>query len=395
MRNSPPAYNPLARGFHWAVAILIFGLLTLGWLMADIPPSPAKFQMYAVHKSFGILVLGLAVLRLAWRQMTRQPDPLPTHKPWEKILAHGTHYALYALIILMPLSGWVMSSAGGFPASFFGLFALPAIVPKDKALFDLMQGVHGALAWLIFGLVTLHIAGALKHHFIDRGKTFLRMSALRLNRMQALLWIAVALSLFSMPFLAKIYAGLYLEAEEPAEPPSAQTPAMQQSGGWRIDPAQSAIAFSVTQYGNAFTGVFKNFGGDIVFDPAHLDRAHVKISIDIASIDTGSADRDAQARGPEWFDASIFPRAVFESASFESKGGNRYVAHGFLMLRGVTKPLDLPFTLKIDHNKAVMDAAPVISRLAYGVGQGDWVKTDIIGDQTALKIHVQALQSSK
>lgn len=165
----------MAKGFHWVVALLILGLLAVGFCMEDLAPDPFKFQIYGIHKALGIAVLALAAARLVWRIVNIVPASPPHHKTWEKILSRCADYALYALMFAMPLSGWAMSSAGGHPVGFFGLFELPPLVGKDPDLGKAMNALHGTLAWALIGVLSLHAAGALKHHFIDRDDTLRRM----------------------------------------------------------------------------------------------------------------------------------------------------------------------------------------------------------------------------
>lgn len=175
LKNTAESYGAVAKGFHWVIAVLIIGLLAVGLYMSDLPPDPFKFQLYGMHKAFGITVLGLAVLRLLWRFSAVVPASLPHHAQWEKFLARAAHYALYALMIAIPLSGWAMSSAGGHPVSFFGLFEIPPLVGKNPELGHDLAELHETLAWTLMGVLALHIAGAIKHHFVDKDETLRRM----------------------------------------------------------------------------------------------------------------------------------------------------------------------------------------------------------------------------
>ena len=175
LKNTEQGYGAVAKGFHWVIALLILGLLGLGLYMGTLKPGPRMFNLFALHKSFGITVLLLASMRLLWRLINTHPLPLPGHKQWERIMAKLVHGALYCAMFLMPLSGWVMSSAKGFSVSWFGLFTLPNFVPRDKILAHNAVEFHETLAWVLMGLIALHFAGAIKHHLIDRDGTLRRM----------------------------------------------------------------------------------------------------------------------------------------------------------------------------------------------------------------------------
>ncbi|MDP1929611.1 MAG: cytochrome b [Thiobacillus sp.] len=168
-------YTTLAIVLHWLVALLIFVGFPLGVYMQDLPLSPTKLQLYSYHKWIGITVLLLAGLRVVWR-LTHRPPPLPDSVVrWQRQVSAVVHGLLYVLILAIPLSGWLMSSAKGFPVVWFGVVPLPDLVGKDKALGELLVGVHQVLNFTLLGLVILHVGAALKHHFIERQPFLQRM----------------------------------------------------------------------------------------------------------------------------------------------------------------------------------------------------------------------------
>lgn len=175
LRNTLQAYGSVAKGFHWIVALGVIGLLGMGLYMTRLDPSPAMFQIYALHKSIGITILALAVLRVLWRFSNPHPQSLPNHLPWEKALSRVIHFLLYVSLFVMPLSGWIMSSAKGFSVSVFGWFTLPDFVKPNDALAGLAADIHEIAAYTLIVMVGLHFAGALKHHVIDRDSTLRRM----------------------------------------------------------------------------------------------------------------------------------------------------------------------------------------------------------------------------
>ena len=173
--NTAIRYNNTAIILHWLVALLIFAAFPLGMYMHDLPLSPDKLQLYSYHKWLGITVLLLAVLRVFWRA-TPTPPALPENLPrWQNIASHATHQFLYVLIFVVPLSGWMMSSAKGFKTVWFGVLPLPDLLAKDKALGEMLGTVHANLNYRLLALVLLHIAAALKHRLIDRDEVMSRM----------------------------------------------------------------------------------------------------------------------------------------------------------------------------------------------------------------------------
>lgn len=178
-RANSTTYTRTAIVFHWLIALLIFVAFPIGFYMADMPLSPTKLQLYSYHKWIGITVLTLAVLRVLWR-ISHRPPTLPASLPrWQQIATHAVHHSLYLLLLLIPISGWLMSSAKGFQTVWFGVLPLPDLVAKNKVLGDLLQEAHEVLNFTLLGLVSLHILAAMKHHFINRDGILVRMLSTR------------------------------------------------------------------------------------------------------------------------------------------------------------------------------------------------------------------------
>jgi cytochrome b561 len=168
-------YGGIAIALLWLVAGAIFATFPLGLYMADLPLSPRKLQLVSYHKWIGVTVLALMCLRLAWR-LTHRPPPLPAAVPaWQRRAAMIAHWALYVLLLAIPMSGWLYSSAAGVPTVYLGLWQLPDLVAKDKALADALNLAHKSLNFVLLGLVVVHVAAALKHHFVDRDGLIARM----------------------------------------------------------------------------------------------------------------------------------------------------------------------------------------------------------------------------
>jgi len=168
-------YTPTAIILHWLVVFLIIGAFPLGMVMSGLPFSPLKLKLISYHKWLGVTVFILVVARLAWRA-THTPPLLPASVPrWQQRAANGLHHLLYFLLFVIPLSGWLMSSAKGIQTVYLGVLPLPDLVGKDKALGHLLGTVHAALNYSMLALVVVHIAAALKHQFIDRDGILARM----------------------------------------------------------------------------------------------------------------------------------------------------------------------------------------------------------------------------
>ena len=168
-------YTRTAQALHWTLALLLVGMVSLGLYMHELELSPLKLQLYSYHKWAGVSVFLLVLARLAWRA-THRPPPLPAGTaPLVRVASSTAHALLYALMIAIPLSGWLMSSAKGFQTVWFGVLPIPDLLGKDVELGERLAEVHEALNFTLIGLVTVHAAAALKHHFIDKDGLLHRM----------------------------------------------------------------------------------------------------------------------------------------------------------------------------------------------------------------------------
>lgn len=168
-------YNGPAIALHWLVALLIVSAFPLGLYMTGLELSPTKLKLYSYHKWLGVTVLGLVAVRLIWRLVRGVPAAAPA-PAWQQKTAALNHALLYVLMFAVPLTGWLMSSAKGFPVVYFGVLPLPDLVSKDEALSEWLLSVHAALNYVLAALVVLHAAAALTHHFIGRHRVLARMS---------------------------------------------------------------------------------------------------------------------------------------------------------------------------------------------------------------------------
>jgi len=177
----PQRYGAIAQAGHWLTLLLIVGAFALGWIMGDMKMSPTRLKLFSYHKWIGVTVFGIALLRILWRQWAKAP-PLPPAMPaWERVGAQLSHWALYALLLAIPLSGWLMSSAKGFQTVYLGQFPIPDLIGRDRELGKLLEEVHELLTTILLFVVGLHAAAALKHHYHDKDDVLTRMLPRRRN----------------------------------------------------------------------------------------------------------------------------------------------------------------------------------------------------------------------
>jgi cytochrome b561 len=344
-----------AKLLHWLSALLVLGLIGLGLWMVALPLGLTKLYAYAWHKWIGLTVLVLTLLRLGWRAW-RPPPALPgSVTAWERAIAPWSHALLLVLLVALPISGWLMSSAGGVKVIWFGLIEIPDLVARDMALFERLRILHHWLAWILMALLAVHLGAVLRHDVLRRDGIFRRMA----------------------PFVLLV---VILAIPPPAHAQSA----------WTIDPARSRITFSVEQVGKIASGRVGQWTGTIVFDPQNPGQARIDIRIDMRSASTGAKDVDDMMLGPNFLDAQRQPEARFISSSVVARGGDNYEARGKLTLREVTRDIALPFTLRIQGNQATARGTLQIKRLDYGVGRNEWASTNYVADLVTIDLTVVA-----
>ncbi len=362
-KNSVERYGVVARTLHWVIGIGILCMLVMGLIMTDMANSPLKFKIFSIHKATGITILFLAVLRLIWK-LINWNLPRDLKHPWyEEAAATFVHWGFYALMIGMPLTGWILTGAANSTINWFGLFPVPNIAQPDPDLKHAMAYAHGTIANIIWVFIALHVLGALKHVVIDKDSTLRRM----------------------VPFMTPVFL-LFMMVPAHGEP---QAPFPQ----WTIDRAHSTLTFSATQEGTAFNGKFSAFDGTVMLDPDHPEAGNARITIDLASFSSQNDERDSTVKGPDWFDTKTSPTATYTITKFEKSGTDgSMIADGNLHLRGIDQKLNLPFTMTVtnDAETGVKTAhcvgSTVVKRLDFGVGGGQWADPKEVGTDVTVKV---------
>jgi cytochrome b561 len=368
-RNSLERWGSVAKFFHWTIVLLVICQFALALLADDLPVGVEKLKLLARHKSIGITILALATLRLLWRAANRTPALPPTMAAWEKFSAKAAHALLYALLFIVPLAGWTMSSAKNFPVSWFGLVQLPDFVAPNESTYEIAHEIHETLAMTLGIVAVLHLLAALKHHFVNRDAV--------LKRMWPFARLPVAL------ITVAIAAGAMPGQSLAAQPPGAT---LRGSG------ADSTLAFNFTQAGAGTNGSFKAFTTTLVTGEDGAP-ASLEVTIDVKSIDTGDKERDGLLRDKDLFDVKRFAEAKFAATRFTREASGRYQAIGKLTIRDVTRDVTLPFALTEipggDASGWLLAGETVINRLDYGVGQGEWRDTGMVGNAVTVRYSVR------
>jgi len=175
LRNSPTAWGSVAKTLHWSMAVLLLVQIALGWTAVRLPLSPAKLDVFIWHKSLGLTLLGLVLVRLIWRWTNPTPRLPATTPPRQARAARTSHGLLYGMMIAMPLTGWVINSAARIPFPFFWWLPVPDIAPESEALAATTKSIHFAFFLVLAGAATLHATAALYHHWVRRDDVLRRM----------------------------------------------------------------------------------------------------------------------------------------------------------------------------------------------------------------------------
>lgn len=411
-------WNTVSKLFHWAMAALILAAIALGLAAVNWDNAwyPIKSTLYSLHKSVGLTVLALGLLRLLWRLTHASPAHLGSHAAIERRAATAVHALLYGLLLLLPLSGWLLHSAAAlkYPLTWFGIFSVPDIAPSGAQLQNIASWIHAVLFWVLAGLLLLHIGGALKHHWVDRDITLERMLPQKwLIAGQAVVYGLVALLISSITVAAVLFGINALQSDEIADDkPTAEqdhpepfvdlAPETTAPRWTLVNPKQQALLFDFRVYGEAVTGQFKSFDWVLNFDPDNLEASRVRAVITIDSADTQDASRDDMLPNSDWFWAERYPIATFSADKFTvwlgvnpAGGYLPFIAHGQLTIRGVTKPLSLPFMWQQNGDQATLQASVDINRMDYAIGAELWPSDDDVGHKVTVRFDLPVQRLSE
>jgi cytochrome b561/polyisoprenoid-binding protein YceI len=437
-------YSKTAMTFHWLIAAALAFQFGLGEAFEHLPRGKLLFDTAQFHKSIGITILILTLIRIAVRFTKPRPAPMGDHG-WAERLASITHMGLYAFMLIAPLSGWLMTSASKFaiPTYLFNIIPwpdFPFVAGMEAAskhnLHEVAEEVHAIVAKLGLALFILHVAGALRHQFLLKEPLIERMVPVKRALspiVGSALILALAGSAFALLILGQqpgivpaadaklavkpinpqgpaatpavvpektadvsspVEAPKLEDAEEGAAKPEPADPDAIPDGTaprWAVVPG-GRLGFATSWVGAVVDGRFGSWSADIRFNPDALAASKIKVTIDLSSVDTGDGERDSTLKSADFFNTGSAGQAIWTSTSIRNIGGNRYRADGTLSLRGASKSVPLAFTLDIKGKQANARGTASLNRLAFGVGQGDYAKTDEIPDAVKVNFSFSARQ---
>jgi cytochrome b561/polyisoprenoid-binding protein YceI len=398
LTNSLETYGLVHQLLHWTTAALILFLLPLGVYMHELPIDTAaqvewKVWLYSLHKTVGLTVLALAVLRVLWALV--QPHPRLLNGGKEALAATTIHWLLYSAIIAMPLLGWIHHAASEGYAPIWWPFGqnLP-LVPKDPAVSAFFGTAHFITGIVLVGSLLLHIAGAVKHAVIDKDQTLQRMvpgayteSALApapKSGKRGALALAVGIVALAIAATFIVHRIKQASGHEHAPLQGAESLPRYPGEGWVIDRSASTFAITVQQLGSPVTGTFGEWDAQVFFDTAALDRSKIDATVAIASLSL--SDVSQQAIGADYLNAAAHATATFVSDEVVATDSG-YEAQGTLTLAGQAQPFTLPFTFREEDDRAFVEAEGMIDRQTFGVGTAD---TSSVGNEVGVTISIQA-----
>ncbi len=390
-------YSTGAIILHWLLALGMAFQVALGFAMPH--HGPHSFVPMQLHKSVGITILLLTLVRLVWRLVRRPPEAV--EGGWTAVAAKIVHWAFYAVLVLGPITGWIIVSTARLkvPTIFWGLFRWPDL-PVPGSLGEPMEGIHEALGWIAIVLFVLHVAGALRHQFMLHDPVIKRMSP----GGSVAVAVVLLLATIGIYFETGMYvAGKYLvpamkerEAERAARARAARSPAAPVPSAAPTteavptpEPTDTATAaaagpppvwtiasgkhlgFSVGNGDTKVAGSFKDWSGSIKMDPDHPESADIRMTIKLASASVGDATQDAMLQGGEFFASSSNPTATWRSTKVTQTSSGHYRAGGTLTIRGKSHPQAISFTLTGKELKRHVSGSASIDRTAFGIGTGD------------------------
>lgn len=417
--NDTRSYGWVSRTFHWLIAVLIFVAIGLGLYANGLTHDTQQelqrvFETFSIHKTVGITVLFLVVGRVLWAIGQIKPRPLHPERRLETWAAEVVHWGLYAGMVLMPLSGWLLHAAapGGFSRIIWPFGQRLPGVPESLDLSKAFASFH-EMGWLVLAaLIALHVGGALKHLLIDRDATVARMAgnpnrvpepAVHDHRASAvaaavcglLIWAAVAVAsqYVGQDTAEGEIAGQQQTATESASPQAeasasaatgmASDQSTTPSTAWTVE--NGSLQISVNQGGSAIKGGFATWQAGIDYDQDSRTGS-VDVTIDTASLTLGAVSDNA--KGPEFLNTTTFPEARFQ-ADIAPGSDDRLVAKGDLTIAGQTVPVELPFELTIDGDQATAKGALSIDRRDFGIGK-TYVDESTVGFAVAIDFDLTA-----
>ncbi len=372
LTNTTDSYGTVSKAFHWTTAVLIIALIPLGLIANELPYDTdaqltRKALLFSIHKTLGVLAFFVALLRIIWAITQPKPGELHPDRKAETFLADLVHWLLYGSLVLVPLSGWIHHAATtGFAPIWWPFGQSLPFVPKDNAIAESFGALHWVWTKILGISLFLHVAGALKHHFIDKDVTLLRMWF----GTPALPTVGTHMARMGSPFIAVAlfaFSGAAMSAigheDHAAEPEVAELADV--ASDWEVQ--DGTLGIQIIQFGGNVDGSFAEWTADIDFDP-ETKSGSVEVAIAIGSLTLGSVT--SQAMDAAYFDVANHPSATFQGP-ITHVDGDSYQSAGMLTLKGQSADVTLSFTLTEADGLWTMSGGTTVDRRDFAIGEND------------------------
>ena len=391
IKNSSQQWGLVSQALHWGMALLMILVIALGLIGQELPLSGEKIKIFVYHKSVGILILALVLLRIYWKLTQSQPQAAEGITPQQHKMAGMGHGVLYGLMLALPISGWLLNSAAGFPFKWMDLFAFPNIPGVGESLKGLFIQLHLYLFYILLVVVAGHAAMAVLHHFKFKHAVLTRMlpnSNKAFWFCLALVFLALVAFIFTKTFTASattsVDNSLVVETAEKIIETTQEITGEQ----WRVIDDQSTLGFTNNYDGIEFDGEFSEFNAQLFFDENNIQQSLFDVVIDTASVTTFNPDWDSSLPDSEWFNIIEFPQARYYAKAF-IKEGDSYIAQGQLSLKGFTRNVPLRFTWQErEDGKVDFNGQATLNRTDFGIGSGMWQDDPTIGFEVQVKVQL-------
>lgn len=383
--NSARSYGSVTKTFHWLTVLLIITAIPLGIIANGLPHETGqevafKAFLFSMHKTIGIAAFFVALARIAWAIGQPKPAGLHPERKMESFLAELVHWLLYGSLVLVPLTGWIHhASTSGFAPIYWPFGQNLPLVPKSESLAATTAGLHIVFERVLMFSIILHVAGALKHHFIDKDDTLRRMlpgftaagTAHETNK-----WAPIAAAV--VVWIGAMGVGSALGVYQAHESAGAERVALADvTSDWAVQ--EGTLGLTISQFGSDVSGSFEDWTAQITYEAQEAEGVHgsVDVMISIPSLTLGSVT--GQALGADFFDVQTHPTAQFTADLVKRADG--YVAEGTLTIRGVEIAVAMPFDLLIEQDTASMNGKLILDRRSFSIG-------DTMPDESSLAFAV-------
>lgn len=377
--NTDRRFGAVTKTIHWLTALMILTVIPLGVIATDMAPDAVAhgatedvlnrtLMLFSLHKTVGVMIFLLSLVRIAWAIVQPAPGPLPDTPRIQTLAAQTVHWLLYGSLLLVPLTGWLYHSAAtGFAPILWPFGQSLPFVPQSQTLASVFAGLHILLQRVLVLAIFLHVAGALVHHFVYRDATLLRMWPGRseppvpVDQSRSALPIAIAAAVWAIAVAVGAGLGMYA-TQRPGD--GSGTALATNTSGWTV--SDGTLAITIEQLGSPVSGRFEDWTASIFFqerDSAGI-AGRVDVTVAIQSLRLGAVS--SQAIGADFLDATSFPVANFRGDILRTAQG--YVLSGPLTIRGFSVPVLMPFDLTVTGDTATVSGALSVDRLAHEIG---------------------------